>query len=1129
MFALTVAGIFAFASTSQAVTITNPGANNMVIEKGFLKVGDKVDNSLDDLDPKPSLAGNIDAAGNIFVPKSSFNFGTLEFPVDVTDPISVQGVIGIEIIPTHDVTGTIDPITGISNMRIRLKIRAFRISGSSLLNVGNACFLGTDSNPIDLQMSTEVGVFPGSVNSQGGRRYSVSTGDARYGDQTFSVPGQSGCTGLLSGQINGLLGIPSGAGANAGEFEISFHPAPISNATINIGSKPANPTNQTSANFTYTTSVPSGLTHECRLDAGAWTVCPPGNPVNYPTLADGSHTFKVRAVAGGNDVTAPGSQNTYTWVVDTVIPVFTVNGAPAGLTNNRNANISFSANKTLSPAQTTCTLDGVPTNPCSSPRTLNGLSDGSHTWTVSGTDSAGNSGSASRSWTVDGTKPVVDITSTPPDPSSTASVEFEFTASDNMTPNPVTQCRVLDIRNTPVVVQNWTNCSSPDAQIRGTGKWRYELRATDDAGNVSDVDSYEWVANTAEPVIVPETYIGPGGPLSSNTGGSTDAEDADFEFEALTYDVNGDPIPGTTFTYECWLDGQALGACTAPMTLQDMTGGTPLSEGLHTFEVLPTKVALPTGVPGFRTAYQWYVDTSNPTAAFDTTPPAHHNSATAEFGLDIDGTGSNGTARCKLDNGNWADCNSDTIHTVVVSDGNHTLRLKAVDQAGNESPVVTHSWNADTQDPTAAINSTPLDNDPSGKATFVYNSNDNETGVQAICSLDGVAVACDRTSHTWDPVADGPHEFELRVVDEAGNEVTRTHNWIADTTAPDLDITARQPAALSNQTSAAFKFLGTDGGSGIDDVSCRIDGGAWESCDNGNQWNYYPGPYGSAQHRFEARITDKAGNATIRDYVWKVDLNRPDVAIATALDKTKSTDASLTFLSSSNDVTGYECKLDAGAWGPCSSPKDYSGLSVGNHVFMVRSIDLAGNVSVEDSLGWTIQAEDPTPETCPSGKVGTYPDCYDPCPEGWTGAPPNCVKPPPARCEDGKVGTPPNCKSPLPPLPPSTTVGSYDPATGKLAIRLRCPVAMKPRCIGTAVAVTGKGKRAKVMSSKVRSSSRANKWKLVTLVIKPQYRSLVEGWSTVNQKKLIIRQTVKSKRVKKKRNVFHTYKVRVKG
>ena len=59
--------------------------------------------------------------------------------------------------------------------------------------------------------------------------------------------------------------------------------------------------------------------------------------------------------------------------------------------------------------------------------------------------------------------------------------------------------------------------------------------------------------------------------------------------------------------------------------------------------------------------------------------------------------------------------------------------------------------------------------------------------------------------------------------------------------------------------------------------------------------------------------------------------------------------------------------------------------------------------------------------TCPSGQVGTPPNCMPPppsgCPPGQVGTPPNCMPPPPPSCPPGQVGTPPNCTEPEPEQP----------------------------------------------------------------------------------------------------------------
>ena len=85
-----------------------------------------------------------------------------------------------------------------------------------------------------------------------------------------------------------------------------------------IDSGPSGVENSGSAGFTFSSSE-SGSTFECGLDAAAFTACDP--PEEYTGLADGPHTFRVRATdAAGNTDPEPASR---TWTVDTQGPSIT--------------------------------------------------------------------------------------------------------------------------------------------------------------------------------------------------------------------------------------------------------------------------------------------------------------------------------------------------------------------------------------------------------------------------------------------------------------------------------------------------------------------------------------------------------------------------------------------------------------------------------------------------------------------------------------------------------------------------------------------------------------------------------------------------------------------------------------
>ena len=90
------------------------------------------------------------------------------------------------------------------------------------------------------------------------------------------------------------------------------------------------------ATFTFS-STEAGATFQCALDGAAFGAC----PASYTGLAQGSHTFAVRATdAAGNTDHTPASR---TWTVDTTAPNTTIDTGPTGTVNSRDATFTFSS------------------------------------------------------------------------------------------------------------------------------------------------------------------------------------------------------------------------------------------------------------------------------------------------------------------------------------------------------------------------------------------------------------------------------------------------------------------------------------------------------------------------------------------------------------------------------------------------------------------------------------------------------------------------------------------------------------------------------------------------------------------------------------------------------------------
>ncbi|MGH8588175.1 MAG: calcium-binding protein [Gammaproteobacteria bacterium] len=107
------------------------------------------------------------------------------------------------------------------------------------------------------------------------------------------------------------------------------------------------------------------------------------------------------------------------------------------------------------------------------------------------------------------------------------------------------------------------------------------------------------------------------------------------------------------------------------------------------------------------------------------------------------------------------------------------------------------------------------------------------------------------------------------------------------------------------------------------------------------------------------------------------DTTPPDTSL-TSFPPNPDTSTSPSFgFSGTDDATptaglGFECQLDGAGFSPCTSPKPYTGLSLGMHTFEVRAIDAAGNVDpTPASYPWTINAAAASCFGQPATKTGT--------------------------------------------------------------------------------------------------------------------------------------------------------------
>lgn len=312
--------------------------------------------------------------------------------------------------------------------------------------------------------------------------------------------------------------------------------------------------------------------------------------------------------------------------------------------------------------------------------------------------------------------------------------------------------------------------------------------------------------------------------------------------------------------------------------------------------------------------------------------------------------------QCRLDDAAWAPC-PPIVNLSAIPDGTHTFEVRAVDGAGNADPTpASRTWSVDGTPPQTTITGPPAGpvNTTAGLPDFT--SSESPASFQCRVGNAGAWTQCSPPQQITFP-GEGSHMFSVRAYDSAGNvdPTPASRTWTVDLTAPNTSISGG-PAGAVAATDATFSL--SSSASDQAGFECRLDGGAWEACSSPRQLT----GLADGDHTFEARTLDTAGNRdeSPESRSWTVDTTAPGTSILTGPSgSVSSASAAFTFTSPEAGVS-FECRLDGGAWEACTSPRQLSGLTDGEHTFEVRGIDAALNVEGSPATRiWTVDTTAP--------------------------------------------------------------------------------------------------------------------------------------------------------------------------
>ena len=440
------------------------------------------------------------------------------------------------------------------------------------------------------------------------------------------------------------------------------------------------------------------------------------------------------------------------------MPVVTIANPPPAVGNvdTLTFNISAKVDPRLKIQSLSCQLDANAPIACDTLSfTVSKVAEGDHSLTVVGTDTkAQTSQPQVYLFRVDKTAPVLTVSQSPSAITGSTTATIAFAATDSLSGVATYMC-ALDAA--PLAL-----CTSPVTSMALTsGAHTFRIQASDKAGNLSAISSVAWTVDLTAPTLT----------ITSQPTTFSNSANANFIFSGTSGGV-------ALASYQCSIDGGTFAACTSPKSY------TALTEGKHTFSVKGTNAA---GTMSSPVNASWTVDTTPPTApviTLNVTSPSKSNMASVVFSSTDMGSMIAGF-QCSVDGGTFASCTSPVALT-GLTDGAHSFKVTASDNAGNTSTMATASLTIDTVVPVVTLTATPMATTTDTSASFSFTASDSGSGVKLTeCMLDSGSFSTCASPATYSSLTAAAHSFQVRATDNAGNQKTVSYAWMVNLTTMD--------------------------------------------------------------------------------------------------------------------------------------------------------------------------------------------------------------------------------------------------------------------------------------------------------------------------------------------------------
>lgn len=411
------------------------------------------------------------------VPASSDNTGAATF--NIKTPTAVAGVLGTDLFVTHE--------GGVTGVLFKdghgMVFNAANPSAAVHVTAGYVTFItSSDAAPLEPRPATDLELEQNVKSTT-----STATDGAPSADASEDAAG-----GVVDTPIEIFLTEPPPAEPEVVDsgtpvdpivtLAVNPTPPPVVSTlpAVTVTGAPASVTNKSTVNLTLAFTKPVTVTY---ILNGIGIVTPTtltNDTFNVSGLAEGPQTLTITVSDADGNSSHPTVIN---WTTDYTAPVLSFTATPAAATNQSGANLGLSSTEAVTYSYN---LDGA-----SVPSTsLSGLGEGTHTFSVTATDAAGNASIINYAWATDYTAPSVYFVTTPLPVNGLSTADFSFASGESAAK------LYYSIDSSPIWTPTWV-LSLGDEILNsptdfGEGLHTISIMSVDSAGNSSPVAAYTW-------------------------------------------------------------------------------------------------------------------------------------------------------------------------------------------------------------------------------------------------------------------------------------------------------------------------------------------------------------------------------------------------------------------------------------------------------------------------------------------------------------------------------------------------------------------------------------------------------------------------------------------------------------